>query len=152
MQFLCEMNLFKKMLRKFSKNWRKFVAEIFHLPTVLILISIGILFVGLIFKNFYFVVIGAVSGDLNSHEIIEKIFLIFLEIEIVASIKIYFNSNFHFPLRFFLYIGITDLVRSLIVRQNDPHAVLFFAIAIVLTIASLKLWEFRNSNLKKVNF
>ena len=125
------------------QNWRKIIAEIFHWPTVAILLAIGILFVALIFKNFYFTLAGSLAGNLDSHEIVEEVFAIFLQIEIVASIKIYFASNLHFPLRFFLYVAVTDLIRNLIVHQNEPHAVLLFAVAIVLTVAALKLWEIK---------
>jgi len=128
-------------------NFRKLLVKILHYPTAGILFSIGVLLLGLIFKNFYFLVIDAFAGSLNSHTVVEEVFLIFLQIEIVAAIKIYFAANFHFPLRFLLYVSITDLIRHLIIRRDEPVTAIFFAGAIAIIIGALSLWEFKNAKL-----
>jgi len=127
-----------------ERNWRGIIASIFHWPVAAVLVAIGILLVGLIWQNFFNLAVGAFVGDLSSHEIVERIFFIFLEIEIAAAIKIYFQANFHFPLRFFLYVGVTDLVRNLIIRQDDAKAALWLSLAVVLIIVALTLWEMKD--------
>lgn len=44
----------------------------------------------------------------------------FLYFEFIALIVKYFQSGFHFPLRYFVYIGITAIVRLIIVDHKSP--------------------------------
>lgn len=48
--------------------------------------------------------------------LIEELITFFLYFEFIALIVKYFKNNFHFPLNFFLYIGITAIVRLLIIK------------------------------------
>ncbi|MGX7111923.1 phosphate-starvation-inducible protein PsiE [Gemella cuniculi] len=81
------------------------------------------------------------NGDGNYQSLIEEIVIFFLYFEFIALIVKYFKNNYHFPLRYFIYIGITAIVRLIIVEHNEPESVLIWAGAILLLIISLAIAE-----------
>jgi len=77
-----------------------------------------------------------VSGH-SSYEMIEIIVIWFLYFEFIALIAKYFESKFHFPLRYFIYIGITAIIRLIIVDHEKPMSTLIYALAILVLLFSL---------------
>ncbi|MBD3330924.1 phosphate-starvation-inducible protein PsiE [Candidatus Peregrinibacteria bacterium] len=136
---------------KFIKKLKTCIEKILHIPTAGILFLIAVFFSVLIIQIFAAVVIDYVSNGFEMQHFLERIFLIFLFIEVVASIKIYFAEGYHFPLRFFVYIGITDLVRYTIINHEDPRNVLLNTISIFILILALAVLELKNSYLKKTS-
>ena len=56
----------------------------------------------------------------SSYLLIEGIVIYFLYFEFIALIVKYFQSGFHFPLRSFIYIGVTASIRLFIVDHRNP--------------------------------
>lgn len=78
----------------------------------------------------------------GSHQnFIEEILVFFLYFEFVALIVKYFKNNYHFPLRYFIYIGITAIVRLIIVQHDNPYSVSIWSGAILLLVISLAIAE-----------
>lgn len=73
----------------------------------------------------------------KSYLLIEKVVVYFLYFEFLALIAKYFKNNYHFPLRYFLYIGITAMVRLIIVEHSDAMHTILFAGAILLMVLAL---------------
>lgn len=71
--------------------------------------------------------------------LIEEILSFFLYFEFVALVAKYFTNNFHFPLRYFLYIGITAVIRMLIVNHDTTWDTLILSGAILALVISLVL-------------
>lgn len=46
----------------------------------------------------------------------------------------YFREDYHFPLRYFIYIGITAMVRLIIVDHEQPIDTLIYSLVILLLI------------------
>ncbi|MGR6648130.1 phosphate-starvation-inducible protein PsiE, partial [Avibacterium paragallinarum] len=74
-----------------------------------------------------------------SYVLIEKIVVYFLYFEFLALIVKYFKTDYHFPLRYFLYIGITAMVRLIIVDHSSSINTLLFSGAILLMVIALFL-------------
>uniref|UniRef100_A0A3B0MGC1 Protein PsiE n=1 Tax=Arsenophonus endosymbiont of Trialeurodes vaporariorum TaxID=235567 RepID=A0A3B0MGC1_9GAMM len=70
---------------------------------------------------------------------LEGIVNYFLYFEFIALIIKYFNSLYHFPLQYFVYIGITAIIRLIIVEHKDPFSVLIYAISILFMVLALYL-------------
>lgn len=84
--------------------------------------------------------IYAVFMDTASYfNLIEEILSFFLYFEFVALVAKYFTNNFHFPLRYFLYIGITAVIRMLIVNHDTTWDTLILSGAILALVISLVL-------------
>nr|WP_264757469.1 phosphate-starvation-inducible PsiE family protein [Klebsiella pneumoniae] len=67
--------------------------------------------------------------------------------ELVRTFLKYFESGFHFPLRYFVYIGITAIVRLIIVDHESPLAVLIYSAAILILV--ITLWLCNSNRLKR---
>ncbi|AXW88602.1 MULTISPECIES: phosphate-starvation-inducible protein PsiE [Lonsdalea] len=81
-----------------------------------------------------------VSSERDStYLLIESLVVYFLYFEFIALIVKYFESGYHFPLRYFVYIGITAIVRLIIVDHKNPTYTLIYAGAILILVVTLYL-------------
>lgn len=75
------------------------------------------------------------EGDTTDYQLfLANVLLFFLYFEFVAMIVKYFKENYHFPLRYFLYIGITAMIRLIIVEHDNALDTLFYAFVILILI------------------
>ncbi len=65
-------------------------------------------------------VLFSTGEQASSYLLIEGIVIYFLYFEFIALIVKYFQSGYHFPLRYFVYIGITAIIRLIIVDHKIP--------------------------------
>lgn len=80
-----------------------------------------------------------IFGESTYYFLIEELITFFLYFEFIALIVKYFKNNFHFPLDFFLYIGITAIVRSVIIAHDTSIDILIWSISILVLVCSLVL-------------
>ncbi len=88
------------------------------------------------------------SGEApSSYLLIEGIVIYFLYFEFIALIVKYFQSGYHFPLRYFVYIGITAIIRLIIVDHKNPFDTLCYSAAILILVVTL--WLANSNRLKR---
>lgn len=87
------------------------------------------------------------SEQSSSYLLIEGIVIYFLYFEFIALIVKYFQSGYHFPLRYFVYIGITAIIRLIIVDHKNPFDTLCYAAAILILVVTL--WLANSNRLKR---
>ncbi|WP_437614419.1 phosphate-starvation-inducible protein PsiE [Erwinia sp. V71] len=87
------------------------------------------------------------SEQASSYLLIEGIVIYFLYFEFIALIVKYFQSGYHFPLRYFVYIGITAIIRLIIVDHKNPFDTLIYAAAILILVVTL--WLANSNRLKR---
>jgi len=63
-----------------------------------------------------------------------NILIFFLYFEFITMIVKYFKEDYHFPLRYFIYIGITAMIRLIIVDHNQPLNTLIYSLVILVLI------------------
>lgn len=78
------------------------------------------------------ILVGTKSNDFQLF--LANILIFFLYFEFIAMIVKYFNENYHFPLRYFLYIGITAMIRLIIVDHDHPIQTLFYSLVILILV------------------
>ena len=78
------------------------------------------------------ILVGTKSNDFQLF--LANISIFFLYFEFIAMIVKYFNENYHFPLRYFLYIGITAMIRLIIVDHDHPIQTLFYSLVILILV------------------
>ncbi|PLT35460.1 phosphate-starvation-inducible protein PsiE [Bacillus sp. V5-8f] len=106
------------------------------LNTALILLAI-ILSVLLLKEIVYFISVSFSNSGMDIHyKLLERIMVFFLYFEFIAMIIKYFQEQYHFPIRYFLYIGITAMIRLIIVYHENPVHTLLFSLAILVLIIS----------------
>ncbi|MFP9230646.1 phosphate-starvation-inducible protein PsiE [Pectobacterium cacticida] len=109
-----------------------------------LLVLATILVVFLVKETIHLAKVLLISNEKDSsYQLIEGIVIYFLYFEFIALIVKYFQSGYHFPLRYFIYIGITAIVRLIIVDHKNPMDTLVYSSAILLLVVTLYL---ANSN------
>ena len=88
-----------------------------------------------------FITWANIQGYSTYSLLIEELITFFLYFEFIALIVKYFKNNFHFPLNFFLYIGITAIVRLIIIDHESSYDNLIWSVAIFVLVCSLVLVE-----------
>ena len=63
-----------------------------------------------------------------------NILIFFLYFEFITMIVKYFKEDYHFPLRYFLYVGITAMIRLIIVEHDHPIDTLLYSVVILILI------------------
>lgn len=67
-------------------------------------------------------------------ELLEQILIFFLYFEFIALIVKYFKEHYHFPLRYFMYIGITAMLRVIIINHENAKDTLLFSFSILVLV------------------
>jgi protein PsiE len=92
-------------------------------------------------------VLFSTGEQASSYLLIEGIVIYFLYFEFIALIVKYFQSGYHFPLRYFIYIGITAIIRLIIVDHKNPFDTLYYSAAILILV--ITLWLANSNRLKR---
>ena len=139
------LNLLQKILKesvmdKFAKNISNIFLWVMNLGLLIIgiLLSFGLLIEA---KEIFNEGMKFLTSQGSYQNFIEEIVVFFLYFEFVALIVKYFKNNYHFPLRYFIYIGITAIVRLIIVQHDNPYSVLIWSGAILSLVISLAIAE-----------
>lgn len=70
------------------------------------------------------------------YEMLGELLIFFLYFEFIALIIKYFKSDFHFPLRYFIYIGITAVIRLIVIDHDQAIETFWWAMAILVMICA----------------
>lgn len=79
------------------------------------------------------------------YEMLGELLIFFMYFEFIALIIKYFKSDFHFPLRYFIYIGITAVIRLIIIDHDQAISTFWWAMAILAMICGFFIANRRNS-------
>ncbi|MCM2979057.1 phosphate-starvation-inducible protein PsiE [Priestia aryabhattai] len=132
-------------MQKRTLDLKKIIVQ---LPDMLqILLNTCLFFIGLILSflliketGYIFSYVAFVTAENKDYySFTEELLTFFLYFEFIALIIKYFKSHFHFPLRYLIYIGITAIVRLIIVDHDNPVNAFWWAMAIFILITSLLL-------------
>lgn len=114
------------------------------LNTALVLLAVS-LSVLLGREIYYFIRLSMFNQGHDHYLLLERILIFFLYFEFIAMIVKYFQENYHFPLRYFLYIGITAMIRVIIVDHENPADTLLCALTILALIISYSIMNFTSA-------
>lgn len=74
------------------------------------------------------------SGSDDYKLFLDNILIFFLYFEFITMIVKYFKEEYHFPIRYFIYIGITAMVRIIIVDHEQPVNTMLYSLVILILI------------------
>ena len=124
----------KKQVKKQHLLLASLLQQILNVSLILLAITLSVL---LCKEIIYFVGHAMELHQTSSnYELLERILVFFLYFEFIALIVKYFQESYHFPLRYFLYIGITAMVRLIIVYHDNPLHTLLYTCAILVLVMS----------------
>ncbi len=99
------------------------------------LIILGLVLSIMLGKELYSaLILHVLSDQMDFHTFLQEILVFFLYFEFISMIVKYFRDHYHFPLRYFVYIGITAMVRLIIVEHNDAIKTLLYSLVILVLI------------------
>lgn len=114
-----------KLRNKLAFYMQNFISIIFMILTVITAIY-------LVNEIFHFIQ-NIYSGVSNKY-FIKEVFYLFIIIEVMFIGIKYFSENLHIPKRYFLYIGITTLIKEIFIHPENT--ILYSGSILLLVIAS----------------
>ncbi|MBG2710549.1 phosphate-starvation-inducible protein PsiE [Proteus mirabilis] len=78
-----------------------------------------------------------VSDPASIYLLVDGLIIYFLYFEFIALIIKYFQSNYHFPLQYFIYIAITAVIRLIVVEHKNPQLLIVYSGTILLLVIAL---------------
>ncbi|WP_052088108.1 phosphate-starvation-inducible protein PsiE [Paenibacillus wynnii] len=122
------------------KNKFEYIPRVLQWVLNIALIVLAIILVTFLGKETLYI-FGFINdeGDLSKLDLLEGILIYFLYFEFIALIIKYFEARHHFPLRYFIYIGITAIIRLIIIDHENPFDTLIYAVAILVLVVTLYL-------------
>lgn len=125
------------------------VAKILQSMLNLSLLCLAIILMVFLFRETFHLthVLFTQSEKVTKYQLVEGLLVWFLYFEFIALIVKYFQSGYHFPLRYFIYIGITAIVRLIIIDHESAGEVLLNSGAIMLLV--ITLWLCNSTSLKR---
>ncbi|MBA1354876.1 MULTISPECIES: phosphate-starvation-inducible PsiE family protein [Staphylococcus] len=80
-----------------------------------------------------------INKTVKYNYVVEKMLVAFMHIEFIILIIQYFKRNYHFSLQFFIYVGITAVIRFIIVEHYNAIETMILSLTIVVLIVALYL-------------
>ncbi|MFC5602464.1 phosphate-starvation-inducible protein PsiE [Sporosarcina koreensis] len=120
--------------KKYTQILQIFPTSVQVFLNIMLVVLAIILSVVLIKELFVFAQLLIVGDHTDYQTYLANILIFFLYFEFIAMIVKYFKENYHFPLRYFIYIGITAMVRLVIVDHSHPLHTLIYTFVILLLI------------------
>lgn len=74
------------------------------------------------------------ASKYTHEEFLANVLAFFLYFEFITMIVKYFKENYHFPLRYFIYIGITAMIRLIIIDHSSAINTLLYGAVVLLLI------------------
>jgi protein PsiE len=125
-------------LLKKNKDFRftlDIIPRVFQIILNSSLVFLGIILSFLLVKELVmFSQLLLISNNSDYKTFLESILIFFLYFEFIAMIVKYFEEEYHFPLRYFIYIGITAMTRLVIVDHDNPMITLIYSLVILILI------------------
>ncbi|MFP7478796.1 phosphate-starvation-inducible protein PsiE [Terribacillus saccharophilus] len=123
---------------------------VLNIALILLAIAISILLV----KELVDIISNSLfnEGNTSRLEFLNNILVFFLYFEFIAMIVKYFQEDYHFPIRYFLYIGITALIRLIVVYHESALYTLYYCGAILLLVICYFIMNRANERSKKEDF
>ncbi|BAQ10697.1 membrane protein [Bacillus sp. OxB-1] len=122
---------YKKFAGNFLINFPKILQGVLNISLVLLAIVLSIL----LGKELFVFIEILMEQESNDYKLfLAHILIFFLYFEFITMIVKYFKEDYHFPLRYFIYIGITAMVRLIIVDHGHPMNTLLYSLVILVLI------------------
>ncbi len=123
------------VMKKFIANFSKIIPNVLQWILNISLIILALVLSFLLFKELLLFILLLMDSEISDFTIfLENILIFFIYFEFITMIVKYFKENYHFPLRYFIYIGITAMIRLIIVDHKDPMNTLIYSLIILVLI------------------
>lgn len=134
-------------------EWHQKVANYFEYVLNVVIIVIGVVIFGFLLRSIYhllhlLLIVNDMRADFN--EITESTLAVFLFFEFMSLIREYFIKDAHISMESFLYIGVTALIRAILVYHDQTMRTLLLALSIFLLVIALTFYRFFREKTKRL--
>lgn len=126
-------------------EWHQKIANYFEYVLNIVMICIGFVIFGFLLREIYNLAHLLITiNDMRAHfnEITEATLAVFLFFEFMSLVREYFIKDAHISMESFLYIGVTALIRAILVYHDQTTKTLLLAISICLLVVALTIYRF----------
>ncbi|WP_099973898.1 phosphate-starvation-inducible PsiE family protein [Lactobacillus terrae] len=129
--------MFDKVKKFFTENMPNFYSIVSTVAVTLL----GLLLIFFLFKELYslFVMTLATESSTTFYEIVDNLLTFFLFLEFLSLVIVFIKEKGHTPLRFFIYLGVTALLRTLLTLHDSAMDILLISSSIFLLLVGLTL-------------
>lgn len=127
---------------KYSEKLPQVLQHILNICLLLVGLLLCISLFKVTWDIFSYVVLPA-ENDKSYYEFTDDLLVFFLYFEFIALIIKYFSTGFHFPLRYFIYIGITAVIRLILIEHDRAIDTFWWAAAILVMVGALLIVNHR---------
>ena len=139
-------------MKLFNKENFKSISFLFQQILNISLILISLVLIFLLCKETLTLIKMVIDGTVYSYkDYLTCILNFFLYFEFIALTIKYFEEDYHFPLRYFIYIGITATIRLIVVDHEEGLETLYFSLSILSLVISYGILKFLSDYSNKKN-
>ncbi|MDV3546048.1 phosphate-starvation-inducible protein PsiE [Leuconostoc falkenbergense] len=124
-------------------EWHQKVAGYFEYVLNAVMIVIGVVIFGFLLRELLNLAQMLWMTDIAGHftELAEEILVVFLFFEFLSLVREYFIKDAHISTGNFLYIGVTALIRAMLVYHDQTDKTLMLAAAIFLLVVAQAIYR-----------
>lgn len=124
-----------------TSKWNRNVIQSAQFMMNVSLIAVMLVLLCLMVKEVVSIAVLAWHGSSQVHEVLAEVVNFFLYFAFVSMIVVYFKEDYHFPIRYLLYIGITATLRFIIISRDNATQNLLLSVVIVLLLIGYLLLD-----------
>ncbi|MCT8389663.1 phosphate-starvation-inducible E [Leuconostoc holzapfelii] len=126
-------------------EWHQKVANYFEYVLNVLMIVIGVVIFGFLLREIYNLAYLLLSvNDMRAHfgQITDATLAVFLFFEFMSLVREYFIKDAHISMESFLYIGVTALIRAILVYHDQTMKTLLLALSIGILVVALTIYRY----------
>lgn len=126
-------------------EWHQKVANYFEYVLNSLMIIIGVVIFGFLLREIYNLAHLLLKvEDMRSHfnQITDATLAVFLFFEFMSLVREYFIKDAHISMESFLYIGVTALIRAILVYHDQTMKTLLLALSIGILVVALTVYRY----------
>lgn len=126
-------------------EWHQKVANYFEYVLNVLMIMIGVVIFGFLLREIYNLAYLLLSvNDMRAHfgQITDATLAVFLFFEFMSLVREYFIKDAHISMESFLYIGVTALIRAILVYHDQTMKTLLLALSIGILVVALTIYRY----------
>ena len=125
-------------IQNISTHLSNIIPRVLKMILIMFLLGLAAVLIAALAKISYELFMMALGpAPIVPNQLAEQILVFFLYFGFLGLIAQYFRSGYHFPLRYFIYTGITAMVRLIIVDHESATSTLLFACSILVMVIAL---------------
>lgn len=117
----------------------KKISQVLQWISSVALLLLAIILISFLIKETFVLatLLFTTNDSISIYLLVDGLIVYFLYFEFIALIIKYFQSKYHFPLQYFLYIAITAIIRLIVVEHKESILLIVYSLSTLILIIAL---------------